>query len=205
MAELLVVPEIGCTGTFELGEPFTSDILSGQRYTCQALRRISDYIANNEDPYKLVYAPKNLSKDVYEADRAANAIIVSLQAAVGQWVHVPAKYIVSYPAISGVAYRGMAINVALPPVPRDLDTKAVEEAIKEAILMTLGITQTSVKFVETSKPVQISEDKHRTIQTQRKAAGAGVTKTYMLHRANETIRLLRQQIRALEDYIVARL
>lgn len=203
MSDLLVVPEIGCVGTFELGAPFANDILSGQRYTCQALRRISDYLASNEDPYKLIYSPKRLTQDEYEADRADNAIIVSLQAAMGQWVHVPAKYILSYPAISGVVYRGVAINIALPLVPKDVDLSATQEALKEAILLTLGIDKVGIKVVETTKPLQVSHEKHQVVSTQRKAAAAGVTKTYLLHRANETIRLLRQQIKALEDYILS--
>ena len=112
-----VMPTVGSSGYFQLRAPFDKLILPNERYTCQALRRISDYLANNETPYEDIYEANGASRDDYDKDRTTDGYIVSLQAAIGHWVYVPVRYIAGYPVVNGVPYHSLTLTLALPPMP----------------------------------------------------------------------------------------
>lgn len=196
-----IIPTIGSSGYFILRAPFDSLILNGERYTCKAVRKISDYLVNNETPLADIYVANGLTEVQYDEDLKNDVSIVSLQASTGHWVYVPATYITQLPVVNGIAYRSLMLGVSLPPMPADKNLTHVETAVKNVITDLLGVAA-GTKFVETSKVVLIDSAKHKTTQAARDAIIAGnTTDRSRLNQALTTIDQLVQKIAVLEQYI----
>jgi hypothetical protein len=161
-----VLPTIGASGSFKLLTPFDSLLTDGVRYTCQGIRSLNDYLANNEDPYTDVYQKYGISDTDYEVDLQFNMHIVSLQSDVGHWLYVPAKYISSYPLVNGVSYRSYVLTASLPSFPTNKDMSFLETEIQNLCIDTLGVTPI-IKFVESSRVVLVSDAKHENITASR--------------------------------------
>lgn len=198
-----ILPVIGSSGFYELGAPFESAAVNQVEYTCMALRRISDYLANNEEVKETIYTANAIPDDIWEEDSKANAYIVSLQSKMGHWLYVPARYILGYPSVNGIQYRSMMIGVALPALPVAQDLTAVTRDIKDLVESLLGVN-VSVKLVETSKVTQVENSTHELTQ-QRRAMAKGAAST--LSSKNHALELqnaeLTTKLKALEDYIKA--
>lgn len=197
----MVIPAVGSSGYFQLRTPFDSLILNKERYTCQAVRKLSEYLANNETPLDDIYVANGLTPAQYEEDLQNDVYIVSLQAANGHWVYAPATYVTQFPSVNGIPYRSVMIGVALPPLPADKDLSHVRTAIENLIADVLGVT-CQTKVVETSKVVLVDTDKHTQTEAQRTAlaAGSGTDRSrYMQQLAINNG--LRQKITLLESYI----
>lgn len=164
----LILPTIGSSGYFELRAPFDTIVVVNERYTCQAIRRISDYLANNEDVKADIYDKYQLPEAEFFDDSQKNMYIVSLQSEKGHWLYVPARYIVKYPEVNGIPYRTMMIGVSLPPMVADRDYSFVMTDIQNLVTDSLGVTPT-VKLVETSRVLLVSKEKHDIEQANRTA------------------------------------
>ena len=168
----IVLPTIGSSGYFELHSPLDTLIISGERHTCQAIRRISDYLANNEDVKTDVYTKLQLSDAEYEQDANDDMYIVSLQSDKGHWLYIPARYIVKYPLTNGIPYRTQLIGLSLASLPIDRDISFLNTELTNLIKDYLGITPI-IKIVETSRVVLISKDKHDQLQAERNLVTQG--------------------------------
>lgn len=196
----MLLPTIGSSGYFKLSAPFDKIILDKERYKCQAIRRISDYLANNEDIKTDIYVKNGLTDDVYDADVKEDMYIISLQALTGHWVYVPARYLTSFPDVNGVPYRSVSIGVSLPSVPVDTDFAFIEQQIKDLIKDALGV-DSKTKIIETSKVLLLTKENHDTTQARRRALTTGVTDR---SRYNNLLRLHQsaiQKIAELEAFI----
>lgn len=197
----MIIPTIGSSGFFELRAPFDTKILQGERYTCQAVRKLSDYLANNETPLDDVYKDAGLTEADYDADLLLDMYILSLQADTGHWVYVPASYLVKLPIVNGIPYRSMMIGVSLPALPADKDLSNVLTSIENLVMETLGVAS-ATKVVETSKVVLIDRSTHDLTQSQRDAN----TTSRLTDRSKYTSTLTQLQaallkIEQLESYI----
>lgn len=196
-----IVPTVGSSGYFQLKVPFDSLILNKEHYTCQAVRKISDYLANNETPLDDIYLANGLTEVQYSQDLEDDVYIVSLQANTGHWVYVPSAYITQFPSVNGIPYRSVMIGVALPPIPADKDISNVTASITNLITDTLGVA-CQIKIVETSKVVLVDSDQHTLTESQRQAAAAGSGTDRSRYTEQLTINAaLRQKISILESYI----
>lgn len=163
MAEIL--PTIGSAGYYELRTPLNTLITVGERYTCQAIRRISDYLANNEDVKTDVYTKLAIVAD-YDLDLENDAHIVSLQSDKGHWLYVPASYIVGYPLVNGIPYRTVMIGISLPSMPADRDLTFLETDLANVVSDSLGVIPV-IRQVETSRVVLVSSEAHEQTQMDR--------------------------------------
>lgn len=161
-----VIPTIGSSGIFVLKTPLDNLITSSEKYTCLALRKITEYIANNEDVKDIAYIQNGLTESDYNIDYMNNVIIVSLQSETGHWLYIPSTYIESYPLTNGIAYRAVMIGVSLPSIPANKDLSSIEASISNLIVDNLGITPI-VKTVETSRVVLISKELHEETELER--------------------------------------
>lgn len=161
-----VIPTVGTRGKFTLSAPLDQLMLSGEEYTVQAVRKLADYIANNEDPLKDIYTANGLSQTQYAEDLAAGMFVASLQSETGHWVYVPAKYIQTYPDTNGVPYRTLMMGVSLGAMPVEIDLDHLKTAISNLVRDSLGVTP-QIKLVETSKALMVSRDKHDSLSTAR--------------------------------------
>jgi len=168
----LIIPTIGSSGYFELRSPFDVLIKPNERYTCQALRKLSDYLANNEKPKTDIYDKYTISEVDYDSDIAADMYVVSLQSEKGHWLYVPARYIIKYPIVNGIPYRSMMIALSLPPLPADRDLSFLETDMKNLVADTLGVVAES-KVIETSRVVLVAKNKHDLKQAERSALSNG--------------------------------
>lgn len=165
-----VLPTVGSSGAYELRSPLDTLVTPGERYTCQAVRRISDYLANNEAVKEDVYTAHGIAAE-FDADADTDAYIVSLQSAKGHWLYVPARYIVTYPITNGIPYRTLAIGISLPSLPVTQDLSYLTVELENLISDTLGVIPV-IKQVETSRVVLVDKDRHDTVQMDRTALSA---------------------------------
>ncbi len=166
MSTNLVIPTIGDAGYYKLKTPFDALLAENTIYTCQAIRRIGDYLAYNEDPLTDIYLANGLSETDFNTDNASNMYIVSLQSETGQWIYVPASYILAYPTTNGIPYQNFMIGVSLGALPSNVDLSAIQTLIGNLVYENLGI-QPKMSPVALSKPVLVERAKHENIQRAR--------------------------------------
>jgi hypothetical protein len=161
-----ILPTIGSAGSFKLLAPFDKMITDGVRYTCQAIRTLNDYLANNENPKTDIYDLYKIPETDYDKDLQENMHIVSLQSDIGHWLYVPARYIATYPLVNGTPYRSFAMVVSLPSFPTDRDLSFLQTEVNNLCKDTLGVVP-QTKFVETSRVVLVSAAKHNSTSAER--------------------------------------
>lgn len=197
----LILPVIGSSGYFELRQPLDQLIVPNERYTCKAIRRLSEYLANNEVPKDDIYTANGLTDSDYISDIAVDMDIVSLQADNGHWLYIPAKYIAKYPIANGIPYRTIMIGISLPSIPVEKDLSNIKTDIENIITDTLGVIPV-IKTVETSRVVLVSKETHDITTAERTMLSEGrVTdrSRYMSLVSDHEIAL--NKIAELESYI----
>lgn len=194
------LPTVGASGYYELRSPLNTLVTLGERYTCQAIRRLSDYLANNEDAKTDIYVKVGIEAS-YDQDLNDNVYIVSLQSDKGHWLYVPASYIVSYPLTNGIPYRALMIGVSLPSIPADRDLSFLETDIANLVSDVLGVVPI-MRQVETSRVVLVTKTKHDLLQAERNALSAGrVTDRARYMKTQQDLDTALAKIAALEQYI----
>src|ERR1035437_1197382 len=197
-----ITPIIGASGLYDLKLPYRNLISDIDIYTCQAIRKLADIIAEPADPFALYYEPLGLTQDDYNKDLASNVCILSLQSGMGDWAYVPNSYLNSYPSVNGVKYTSMVINVALGPIPNNESLVYIKNLISNLVKDNMGITPV-VKEVAVSNTSVLPGDTHDLLVTQRNNNGQTVNKTdaQKLRDLQLTITTYTDQITALENYI----
>lgn len=163
---MALIPPIGTSGIYSLLSPFASQLQPNVAYRCEAIRKLSDLIEADVDPFEEIYRPNNLTQEQYEQDLANQACIVSLQSTTGHWVYVPSTYIKSFPNVNGVAYRVMVLGVEIGPVPEYMDLGALKSAVSDTVRDTFGVTPT-IKEVAISPVQNFSQHDHDVIEANR--------------------------------------
>lgn len=166
------IPNIGATGFFHLAPPFT--LPAGERYSCKAIRKISEHRSLGADIFKDFYEPSGITEEIYLEDNAKDAEIISLLADGGRWVHVPSRYMLGYPDMNGVPYRGVALHVALPAFPVTHEFSHVVQQIQDVVQAALGVT-CQVTPVETTRVSLVPSERHLLLSTQRVVISQGTT------------------------------
>ena len=162
----LIIPTIGLTGYYPLSAPFDGHVIENEKYTCHAIRRIGDYVALNEDIKAIVYDFYGLTNEDFENDRKDNMYILSLQSESGEWLYVPARFLLSYPIVNGVGYRSTALSLSLGAIPEDFDLEPIKTMISDIVFDTLGI-RPNIAQVITSKTILVSSENHASIEAAR--------------------------------------
>jgi hypothetical protein len=134
-----LIPSIGMIGRWTLRPPLENYLLKDVVYTCRAIRSISNYVVNNENPNKIVYDVLGLSDAIYNADFLENVYIASLQSENGTWVHIPCTYIAKYPDNTGVLHQSLMVGIALKTMPKNIDLSAFISKITSAAFDILGV------------------------------------------------------------------
>lgn len=200
-----VVPTLGSIGFFELRAPFDTKILLNERYSCQAVRKISDYIANNEDVQALVYTANTLTEQDYTDAANEDMYIVSLQSDKGHWVYVPVNYILKFPITNGIPYRNITLSVALPAIPANKNLSNLETDIANLVKDSLGVDSV-IRQVQTSRVTLVPKNKHDSAETARALISNGrVTDRSRYMKAMQDLQTALNKIQDLEEYIKNRL
>ncbi len=194
-----ITPPIGGKGIYTLAPPFASLVDTGVEYTCQAVRRLSDYIASNEKPKELIYTTYGI-EDQFDADLSNDVYIVSLQSRRGHWLYVPEQYVLAFPSGSGHRYRALSLVFALPSLPVTTDLQSIQDEVSQLIKARLGIDVKS-KPVETSQVTLVSDERHIEISTARELAKTANGNWEELSHLRFHNQELRTKLAALELYI----
>jgi hypothetical protein len=195
------LPTIGSSGTFTFAAPFNTLVNNGERYTCQAIRSINDYIANNEDILTDVYLANNLSETDYQTDASNNIAIVSFQSDKAHWMYVPERFILSFPLTNGVSYRSSSIVIGLPSFPENRDFSNITTDLSNLIHDRLGVTPV-VSKIYTSKPVMVTPERHDEITVSRNLEMSyNLTDYGKVKQLSDLVDRLSKEKKALEDYI----
>jgi hypothetical protein len=200
---LYIIPPVGSSGNYVFNAPFSNLALPDDSYTCRAVRKLSDYVANNEDAYTNVYLAAGLTQANYQSDLAVDMPIASLQSQIGHWLYVPVSYIQSLPQNSGVPYQNMVLAVNIGAVPVGSDLTFLIQAISNVVADSYGVTP-QIKEVVTSKTSIVPYATDSQVQNARKGRITNSTTDTAKYRAllvqyNNAI----TQLQALENYIVA--
>ena len=197
----IIIPTIGSSGYFELRSPLDTLVIEGELYTCQAVRRISDYLANNEDIKTDVYSKLSLPDSDWETDSEIDQYIISLQSEQGHWLYFPASYLVKFPLTNGIPYRSVVLAASLPSIPADRDLSFLETDIVNLISDSLGVIPI-MRQVETSRIVLVSDSIHQTKQMERNMLSSGrVTDRARYMQLQQDHQVALDKIQALEQYI----
>lgn len=202
MLEKYLIPFIGSRGNWDIRSPFQT--VKGSLFTCKAVRKLSDYIASNEDALNLIYVPKGLGENEYAKDLSEDMVIICLQTDEGYWHYFPASHLVTYPDPNGVPYQKRGVYINLPAMPVERDLTFLDAELRDKILSTLGVAS-SVDIVEASKVTLVPEEKHIATDIARQARVTSTVTQYAriqeLESANQE---LIKKIQQLEAYIIVK-
>lgn len=194
-------PSLGLSGLFTLMAPFENALVANMIYKCSAIRTFSDLVNSGVDVYDAVYAPADITREKYEQDSLAGAVIVTFESDGGVPVYVPNSYISAAPEIGGVPYKAVLLSVPLAILPENIDLSAVKAKIADDVMDMLGVTS-SVEVVFTSGRKVVTRAQHEIIEATRQNNIARSETDYQeLQRVKaERDRLLTQNA-ALSQYI----
>lgn len=195
-----ILPPIGSSGVFVLSSPFDTKVPSLTNLTCKAIRRISDYLASSEDPKTLCYTSNGLTEENYNDDAVLDVDIVSLQSGEGQWLYIPASYIVSYPITNGIPYRSIALAINLPQLPVTQDISPMETDISNIVRDHIGVVPV-IEIIETSRVINVTSEKHEASKTARQLIMNNKSDRVRLSEANILIGKLQTKVQELELFI----
>ncbi len=197
-----IIPSIGSSGIFVLKTPLNTLISSSEKYTCLALRKISEYLANNEEVLDIAYIKNGLTESNYNVDYKNDVIIVSLQSDTGHWLYIPVSYIESYPITNGVPYRAVMIGVSLPSIPVTKSLSNIETSIVNLITDNLGVTAI-VKTVETSRVILVPKITHDATELARNIIiNNNTTDAAKYNKVLQDLQAALDKITSLEQYII---
>lgn len=160
------IPTIGVSGFYHLLSPFTIEDHNAI-YTCKAIRKISELLAEGTDVFNDVYKEKGLSQDTYDEDVQDDAEIIYLESSNNRWISVPSRYLSGYPNMNGEPYRRVSIVISLPAFPLQHSFDNAIHQLQEVVTMTLGVNS-EAKVVVTSKAILVEDAKHKVLDAQRK-------------------------------------
>ena len=162
-----IIFSVGIEGSFELLTPFANAVRPGARYVVREVRTMSSIIASRENPRDL-YDQYEVPEADYVRDLQVDMVILGLQATTGEWVYVPQSYVGSYPQVSGVSYRPLAIVAPLGSIPDDQNLESLLQYVNTAVMRELGI-ETSAVISAVGAAELVPPEEHTRITNARKA------------------------------------
>lgn len=169
-------PPMRARGFWSLRNPFGVP-LTGV-YTCVAIRSFKDMYSAGEDPYTLVYEPVGLTNGStvdggifnIRTEELKGINIISLTDRLGNIVHVPDNFILSYPNSTNIQYEHIILSCSLGPLPSSLDTALAEAAVAEQVKNYFGIANPVVKVSRVASTDDPTYEQHLAMEQARIAA-----------------------------------
>ena len=195
------IPTVGSKGVYKLAAPFDQLMAVGEYYICKSVRKISEILANNDDPEKLVYTRYSLDQEIYTQHKTEDMEIVYLQSEKGHWLYVPASFIQEFPDPNGVIYRAVGISVLLPAIPVGYQLDQLKTEITGVVKDITGLRCT-IKQTFTSRPLAVPVEKHEATQQTRAIERALSPDIYSRYRKLQLENdILAAKVQALEQHI----
>lgn len=161
-----LTPTLGLSGTYVLKAPYTLN--PGKTYTCRAVRSFEDVEAQSVSVFERHYEPYGVSYEVYKADRASGAYLITLSAT-GSTVVVPDTYIEALPERLEDVTSLVLLTADLGPLPDSLGLTHVMEAIGAGCLDLLGY-RPDVRLIKLDHTDELNSTEQDNIEIARTAA-----------------------------------
>lgn len=203
MTTAYILPTIGSSGVFTLAPPFDKKAGPNEAFTVKAIRTISELEANSFDVKNNYYLNQGLSEQMYIDDVQKDMHIVSLQSGYGQWIEVPASFILKYPRIDGVPYQRYNIVIGLPAVPLDMSVDLLKDELVDIASDYIG-AEVGSAVVETSTVVYVTHEQHAMKSAERRLNAAAIEPPIARVRAyQQANQALRNKVALLEQTVIA--
>ena len=150
---------IGNKGKVNFLAPFDK-YNSDKEWTVVGIQQIPYLIKLGADIFTLVYEDEGLTEADYNEDINNKVAIVTLENESQELINVPMDKIGSEDAENSYRYKEFGLAVALPSLPIDFDTTAIETDIKAVVKEKLGF-DVSVEKVEISAITLVNSTKHQ--------------------------------------------
>lgn len=194
-----IIPQINSTGFFQVKSPW--QMPENTIYTCIAVRDFSDFTAIGENVFDLVYKPKNIPVELYQADVAAGAKIITLASRTQPTIYIPSTYLTGYPLMDNVAYSHVVLGVSLGAIPDNMDLTFLKDQMQGLVSSVIGVTPT-VELNAAPSDNYMSATQHAAwLQARQEAITSRETDLARLMQANATISTLRQVIAQYEAFM----
>lgn len=172
---MAVTPGIRLRGRYILKTPWVAN--PGKVYECEAIRSFDDLAKLGVDPYETFYLPAGLVNGQpydsvtfsFDAERQADANIVTLRSDDGEYLYVPDTYILSIPNMGGVKYDQVVLSVNLSAIPGYLDLSPLKTDLANRVSQIIGIS-TTVEENRVASSNQPSSAAHDAAEAARTAA-----------------------------------
>ncbi len=188
------------TGIFILKEPFHAD--SNYEYKVEAIRTFDEIRGLGKDPFFEYYSKLGVERSVYQKDVDNDEVIITLLSDKADPVFVPSSYVVSLPVKDYVPYSHLILGISLGLLPDTYDTSQIEDVIKSMVTEYTGI-ESDVKVVKNPTTGIVTPAQDQLLKNVREAAIVNRNTIYSRWLAAvEELRLAKEQITALETYLI---
>lgn len=133
----LITPPINTSGIYTTYAPFI--LPANTVFRCSAIRSFKELEVRKINVFQTYYVPFGLGEDIYKADAAIGASIVTLEAGDGAEYYVPNTYIESYPGSSGLLYDRKVIVVELGLLPSTVSVDHLFPLIDDLVTKNVGV------------------------------------------------------------------
>jgi hypothetical protein len=196
------VPTLNSSGSFEFKKPVSDKLNTQSVFTCKSVRKISELLASGIDVYRDYYVPLNIQLDSYNDDKSSDISVVGLYSDSESWLYVPSSHILSYPDISGVPYRRMALVVNLGPLSESFDLTTLNNLIMDLVKTQIGV-EPELRAVSISERAMVKREVHESIEKTRQARiDLNKTTFFELAKLNRMVADLTSKNKVLEEHIL---
>uniref|UniRef100_A0AAU7PFK9 Uncharacterized protein n=1 Tax=Burkholderia phage vB_BgluM-SURPRISE13 TaxID=3159457 RepID=A0AAU7PFK9_9VIRU len=197
-----LLPGIGASGDWSLKTPLDSKYTAGLAYTCKAIRKISEMVANGIDVLNMVYIPNGLDQTAYDSDVQNDYSIITLQSAAGALLLVPSSYLAGWPSGDSVPYVVMGMIINLGPIPNTIDPTFLTDKVAPVIKAALGLDP-EIQYATLSETTNKTYDDHVAQEATRTAAITDENSDYVKRlNAEADLTAAQAQIAALQQFII---
>lgn len=197
-----LVPSVTTKGTFKLKEPLQNLLGVQIVYECTSIQTFGNVISSGKDPFKAYYEPLELPSSDYDIHSKEIVHIVTLTDSSGRKYHIPSAYIESFPGLGGVPYTSIVMGLKLGAIPDQMDLSQLKNKLADTIRALIGV-EAEPYLVKVSPTVFLDPDEYTNIEQARINKITETTTDYSkILEANDTINALRNQVQALEQYII---
>lgn len=162
-----LTPHNGSKGLFQVKNPYT--VSQTKVYTVVAIRSFSDIYEKGGDVFPEYYTTVGLDESVFNADKAANASIVTLKSEDNEFVYVPNTYILAIPDMSAVNYQHLIMSIDFGALPEYVDVEYLQDELATVAGKVIGKVPTVKTHIAKTSGV-ITPSQHQVLEASRLAA-----------------------------------
>lgn len=160
MSNELLLPIVDTISTYQFESPFNQLTLHWNKFKCVGIRRIGQWVVNNDNPWEKIYKFNQLSYDSYKKDVSDDVYILDLLAPTGASFIVPLSYIKTINATQTYPYNEYSLIFRIDTIPTDTRFEVILDEITDYLKDKLGVTVSGKCFPVHDDPIQLTKYQH---------------------------------------------